>query len=225
MQTPDRQRQLDRVSASPGPHTDRRLLAVPIAFLLGAALAGSLLLAAGGHRAASAQPAVAVPARTAATSQSAQVLQLLADEAREVQAQRLQRLHAKSLLIAAHAAAVRSAALRRQERARRAASAHASGGTAAPAHTARPQSRRSLRGSATRQPKTHEHPRDARRGSGREHHEQTAQRRKQETAERREQHAQTKEERAASRHGAKGAPRRGSGRVLTRLSQRPRVRV
>lgn len=212
MQTPDRQRQAGHVSAPARPRTDRRWLAVPIAFFLGAALAVCLLVTVDDHRTASAQRNVLAPVTTPSTSQSAQVLQLLADEDREVQAQRLQRLHTKNLLLAAHAAALRSGVLRRQQRAQRAASARASGGAEAPARTTRPQSHRSRPRATTREPKTHEHPRRTHSGSGREHHEQTAQRRKQETAEHREQHARAREERAASRHAAKGAPGREAGK-------------
>jgi hypothetical protein len=208
VQTPDRQRQVGRASASPRPRTDRRWVAVPIAFLAGAVLAVTLLLAVNGPGAATAQRKLVAPATTPSTSQSAQVLQLLADEAREAQAVRLQRLRAKDLLIAAHAAAQRRRAVGRQGRARRSATTHASGGTKAPAHTSRPQSSRSPRRSGAREPKTREHAQHAHRGSSREEHEATAKRHKQETAERRRQHARAKEEKAAARHDAKATPSR-----------------
>ncbi len=206
MQTPDRQRQAGRVSAPTRPRTDRRWLAVPIAFFIGAALAVSLLVAVDDHRTVTVQRNVVAPATTLSTSQSAQDLQLLADEAREVQAQRLARMRARSLVISARAAAHHSAAPSHQGRARAGAGAQASGGAAAPAHAPRQQSSHPRRRAAARRPQTREHPHHAHNGSAREHHEETAKRRKQETAERREQHARAQEERAASPRGA-GKPR------------------
>ena len=211
MQTPYRQRQLDRASASARPRTDRRWMAVPIAFLLGAALAVSVLVAVDDRGGGSARRGLVASAATPSRSQPAQVVQLLADEAREEQAKRLQRLRAESELIAAHAAARHNRALRLQARGERASAVQASGGTEAPAHASRPRSGSAQRGSTTRRASTHERTRGARNGSAGGERKQTAQRRRQETAERRQQHAREQEERAAARRNARHPPSHEAG--------------
>jgi hypothetical protein len=138
---------------------------VPIAFFLGAAIAASLLVGSGGHSATPHREADPLPApvNPPAPAGSAQVTILLANEAREVQEQRLRRLHAKRLRLEGQLAAREARAHRPPARDAHRAAVQETGGTESGSAGVAPQSQQSERGSgegrerAERQPKHAKH--------------------------------------------------------------------